>query len=131
MSKMSDFVTAWRTNGPWLDSFIASATRELSKTGSLGCHAHVFRELATGLRPDEVVWLYAWLRESERSTREWQAEFLTLFPQVTPEDLPALSQEEDEAERKAEALHAAAIREREEYIREHGPLIWDEDSIPF
>lgn len=106
---MSDSVTAWRTNEPWLRDFIHSATRELSKTGDLGAHAQEMQELAAGLRPDEVLWLYAQLQKSYRPTSEWQAEFLSLFPQVTKGALPPPVFDEEQAELEAEAAMRASL----------------------
>src|SRR4051812_11508232 len=83
-----DFLTAWRTHGEWRDRFLASATRELSKHGDLDSHAHVYRELAAGLTPAEAVSLYQQLRQSRRPEFEWRDQFLALFPQVGPADLP-------------------------------------------
>lgn len=100
---MSDFVTAWRTNGPWLADFVDSATRELSKTGSLRGYRPIFSELATGLNREEVLWLYERLLESRRWVHEWQEEFLAIFPQVTLHDVRAFVQVADERLRKEAA----------------------------
>jgi hypothetical protein len=128
---MSDLVTAWRTNEPWREDFVFWATRELSKTGDLGAYAHCMRELATGLRTDEVLWLYAQLQKSYRLTCEWQAEFLDLFPQVSRDDLPPPIFDEDAAIRFAEEARAKAERERAEYEWLHGPYPGPDDPIPF
>ena len=132
---MPDWVTAWRTNLLARDDFVFHATRELSKTGDLGAHTHVFRELADGLRPDEVVWLYTQLQRSYRPTYEWQAEFLGLFPQVSRADLPPPIFDEEAAVRFAEQARAEAERDRAEaeaeYIRQHGALPGPDDPIPF
>ena len=129
------FVEAWRTNTEWRDHFVENATRELSKHGELGCHAHVLRELACGLHRDEVVWLFAQLQRSLRATLEWRDEFLALFPQVSLTDLPQPLYDEEEAMRLAEAQHAADERARAEaeaeYIRQHGALPGPDDPIPF
>jgi hypothetical protein len=82
------YVEAWRSNREWRDDFVSNAARELSKHGDLGCHEHVFQELAVGLNPGEVVSLYLRLRESRRPEFEWRSQFLALFPQVKPADLP-------------------------------------------
>lgn len=116
-----DAVTAWRTNELWRDDFVFWATRELSKTGDLGAHAHVMQELAVGLRRDEVLWFYAELQKSYRVTCEWQAEFLALFPQVSRDDLPAPIFDEEEAIRYAKEQFAKAV------APECGP----DDPIPF
>ena len=110
-----DFVTAWRTHDEWRADFVANATRELSKHGDLGCHAHVLRELAGGLDRDEVLWLFAQFQRSYRATLEWRDEFLALFPQVALSDLPPPLFDE-----------AVAIREADE----HG-AVPDPDDIPF
>jgi hypothetical protein len=130
-----DFLTAWRTHAEWRDHFLASATRELSKHGDLGCHSHVFQELAGGLNRDEVLWLFSQLQQSLRATLEWRDEFLGLFPQVSLSDLPPPLYDEEEHMRWSEAQRAAAERERAdaeaEYIRRHGTLPGPDDPIPF
>jgi hypothetical protein len=130
-----DLVTAWRVNEPWRTDFVFWATRELSKTGDLGAHAHVLRELAGGLLADEVLWLFTQLQQSLRPTLEWRDEFLALFPQVSLADLPPPLYDEDAAMREAEAAHEAAERERaeaeKEYVRRHGALPGPDDPIPF
>jgi len=129
-----DFLTAWRTHAEWRDHFLASATRELSKHGELGCHAHVFRELA-GLNRDEVLWLFSQLQQSLRATLEWRDEFLALFPQVSLSDLPPPLFDEEEHMRWSEVQHAAAEQERAqaeaEYIWQHGALPDSDDPIPY
>ena len=129
-----DFLTAWRTHDEWRDDFVADATRELSKHGDLGCHAHVLRELAGGLHRDEVLWLFAQLQQSFRPTLEWRDEFLALFPQVSLADLPQPLSDEEAGMRWAEAQRTAAERERVEaeveYIRRQGTLP-SPDDIPF
>jgi hypothetical protein len=129
-----DFVTAWRTHDEWRADFVANATRELSKHGDLGCHAHVLLELAAGLDRGEVLWLFAQLQRSYRPTLEWRDEFLTLFPQVALSDLPPPLFDEAVAIRQAEEARATAERERAEaeteYTRRHGALP-DPDDIPF
>jgi hypothetical protein len=130
-----DFVTAWRTHDEWRDDFVANATRELSKHGDLGCHAHVLRELAGGLGRDEVLWLFGQLQRSLRATLEWRDEFLALFPQVSLADLPPPLYDEEAAMRWAAKQRAATERERAEaeaeYIRQHGALPGPDDPIPF
>jgi hypothetical protein len=107
----------------------------LSKHGDLGCHAHVLRELASGLDRDEVLWLFSQLQQSLRATLEWRDEFLALFPQVSLSDLPPPLYDEEEHMRRSEARRAAAERERAEaeaeYIRQHGALPGPDDPIPF
>ncbi len=50
-----DFVTAWQTHAEWREDFLVNATRELSKTGDLGGHAHIYRGLAAGLDRCEML----------------------------------------------------------------------------
>ena len=87
---MSDIAESWRSNFPWRDDYVFWTARGLSKTGSLEPHDEVLLELAKVLSRDEALWLYAQLQNSRRSEFEWRAEFLWLFPQVSPADLPAL-----------------------------------------
>jgi hypothetical protein len=130
-----DFVTAWQTHAEWREDFLANATRELSKTGDLGGHAHIYRELAGGLDRCEVLGLFARLQRSYRPTLEWRDEFLAMFPQVSLSDLPSPLFDEEAATREAEATHVAAERERSEavaeYVRRHGALPGPDDPIPF
>jgi hypothetical protein len=49
-----------------------------------------FSKLGKFLSREEALWLYTQLQKSRRSESEWRAEFLWLFRQVSPADLPPL-----------------------------------------
>ena len=88
---MASVAEDWRSNRVWRDDYVFWTARGVSKTGSLEPHDEVLLELARVLTPEEAVWLYGQLRaQSRRGEGEWRAEFLWLFPQVRPSDLPPL-----------------------------------------
>ena len=128
---MADIGSDWRTNEAWRDDFVFWARRELSKTGDLGAHAEVLRELAEALRPDEILWLYAELQKSYRVTCEWQAEFLALFPEIAASELPPPIFDEEAAVRKSDEMRAKSEQELAEWVRLHGRLPGPDDPIPF
>jgi hypothetical protein len=87
---VSDVLESWRSNLPWRDDYVFWSARGLSKTGSLEPHDEVLLELGKFLSREEALWLYTQLQKSRRSESEWRAEFLWLFRQVSPADLPPL-----------------------------------------
>jgi hypothetical protein len=89
---MPDILEDWRSNLRWRDHYVSWMTRGLSKTGSIGTD-EVLPELSQVLSRDEVLWLYARLQESRRWEGEWRDEFLGIFSQVGPADLPSIPPE--------------------------------------
>ena len=85
-----DVLKAWRSNPEWRDDSVFWTARGVSKHGGLG-QDDVMLELGRLLTLDEALWLYEQVRhQSRRGEGEWRAEFLGLFPQVGPADLPPL-----------------------------------------
>jgi hypothetical protein len=88
---MASVADDWRSNLRWRDDYVFWTARGVSKTGSLGPHDEDLLELGRLLTRDEAIWLYGQIRDqSRRCEGEWRAEFLWLFPQVSPTDLPPL-----------------------------------------
>lgn len=80
----------WRSNHAWRDDYVFWTARGVSKHGGLG-QDEVMLELGRVLTRDEALWFYGQVRDlSRRGEGEWRAEFLWLFPQVRPSDLPPL-----------------------------------------
>jgi hypothetical protein len=116
---VSDVLASWRSNLPWRDDYVFWTARALSKTGSLEPHDEVLLELGKLLSREEALWLYAQLQKSRRSESEWRAEFLWLFRQVSPADLPPLP--------PGEALHEYPSRRDEWFPGPPPPAV----EIPF
>jgi hypothetical protein len=88
---LADVGQAWRSNPDWRDDYVFWTARCVSKGGDLGGHDDVLLELGRVLTREEAVWHYSQIRnQSRRSEGQWGAEFLWLFPQVGPSDLPPL-----------------------------------------
>jgi hypothetical protein len=80
----------WRSNHTWRDDYVVWTARGVSKHGGLG-QDDIMLELGRVLTRDEALWLYGQVRDqSRRCEGDWRAEFLWLFPQVEPADLPPL-----------------------------------------
>lgn len=88
---MASVAEDWRSNHLWRDDYVFWTARAVSKGGDLGGHDEVLVELGRVLTRAEAVWFYCQIRDqSGRAEGEWRAEFLWLFPQVSPSDLPSL-----------------------------------------
>jgi hypothetical protein len=108
-------VRSWRTDAETRGSLIASAVRELSKTGEIGS-PEFFRVLSPGLQRSEVMDLYREFQRSGRPDSEWIAEFIEIFPTVTAGELPRPIVDEEEAARFAKSARAEAERRRRESV---------------
>jgi hypothetical protein len=106
---VADVADGWRSNLGWRDDYVFWTARGVSKTGGLGPHDEVLLELGRVLTRAEAVWFYGQIRDqSRRAEGEWRAEFLWLFPQVRPSDLPTLPLDERLEEYPRPARPAAA-----------------------
>lgn len=106
-----NLLTLWRTDEAWRNDFASWVAREVSKTGGLDSHLNTLRELAGELTTAEVVWLYDRIRATGRPEIEWRGQFLKVFPDIVPTDLPPPLIDEAEERRQSEAAREQALKE--------------------
>jgi hypothetical protein len=105
----TDLYSTWQTNTEWKQAFLFNTARELSKTGSLGAHEHMFHILAVCFNSDDAHELYCALQLSLRPDYEWKGHFLRLFPMISEAELPPPIVDEEAERRFAEEQRDLAI----------------------